>query len=225
MFSRALFGSVTVLAGLLFTTSAIAHVSVSGPGFAGENQVLTFNIGHGCEGADSFRLEVKIPAEVVSARGLPGDFGEPAVVANATGQVTSVTWEKATVKDNDDQFYRHAIRLRVPDAPFTTLYFPAIQTCRTAEGVETVVEWTALPGEEGEAAAALTIMPPRKPGWNRYTTPAAIDDLSIFDDAQIVWAGEAAYSSNEAIMELIEAEPDVEVLTSIASGAEIWVKY
>lgn len=222
---KAIFASIAGSA-LLLSSVALAHVSVTGPGVAGTNQVLSFNVGHGCEGADTYRIEVQIPEEVLSLRPMPGGaFGDAVLTKNAEGLVTQVAWEKPTVIDADEQYYQLHIRMRIPDMPFQTLYFPVVQYCRTAEGVESVTNWTALPGEKGEPAADLVILPERLPGWNKYTVPAAIDDLSMFDDAQIVWSGDAAYSANPTTMELINDEPNVTVLTQIAAGAEIWVKY
>jgi hypothetical protein len=63
------------------------------------------------------------------------------------------------------------------------------------------------------------------PGDDPVRLGGAIDDLSIFNDAQIVWSGDDAYSGNPNTAELIEAEDDVDTLESIAAGAEIWVKY
>ena len=76
-----------------------------------------------------------------------------------------------------------------------------------------------------EPAPLLVILPKRGAGWNKHEAPAAIDDLSIFDDAEIVWVGDAAYSANPTTMALIAGEDGVSVLTEIAAGAEIWVKY
>ena len=154
--------------GLLAAPFAVAHVSVDGPAYAGKNQVLHFHIGHGCAGADTFRLEVQLPAEVTSVRAMPSVWGDAEIIKNQQDIPIAVVWTKATVKDLDDQYYEFGLRIRVPDAPFTTLYFPAIQTCRDSNDVETTVEWTALPTDtEGEPAAALNILPPREPGWNK----------------------------------------------------------
>jgi hypothetical protein len=68
-------------------------------------------------------------------------------------------------------------------------------------------------------------MPPRMPGWNKYVAPKAITDLSVFDDAQIVWVDDAAYSANEATAALIADEEGVSKLEKIPAKAEIWVKY
>jgi uncharacterized protein YcnI len=220
---------------LLFAGIAAAHVSISAPSaaVAGQNQVLTFTVGHGCEGADTIGIEVSIPAAVTSLRALPSAWGEATLTKDAAGLVTAVSWSKTQSRPEDDHYYAFQIRMRTPEAPFTTLYMSVKQTCLAADGTESTVDWAALPdevaaapmGEEPPEAAALRIMPARFPGWNKYTVPAAIDDLSIFDDAVIVWAGDAAYSSNPDTMELIESEDGVEVLTEIAADSEIWVKY
>ena len=213
--------------------AARAHVSVSGPAFAGKSQVLTFGVGHGCEGADTVQLRIEIPEQVTSVRALPSAWGEAELTRNDGDVVTAVTWTKAEARPGDDQYYQFSIRIGVPDAPFTTLYFAAIQTCRTADGDELTAAWSARPEEIAEAgedeelleAPALHVLPERAPGWNRYTVPEDIDDLSVFDDAQIVWAGDAAYSKNPATMELIREEDGVSVLREIEADTEIWVKY
>ena len=95
------------------------------------------------------------------------------------------------------------------------------------------VEWKALPeevaaapkGEEPEPAPALVILPARSAGWNKFTVPSKVTDLSIFKDALIVWAGDAAYSANPATADRIKEEDGVTELTEIAAGTDIWVKY
>jgi uncharacterized protein YcnI len=202
-----------------------AHVDVISPAFAGERQVVTFPVGHGCTGADTVGIRIHLPEEITAVRALPGPFGEAAVATSSAGVPMAVEWTKAAARTGDDQFYQFQIRITVPDLPFTTIYFKATQTCRSPAGEESIVEWSALPGEQGEPAAGLLILPPRHPGWNKYVVPIQIDELTVFDDAQIVWSGDAAYSSNPATMELIANEPEVEVLATIPAASEIWVKY
>jgi periplasmic copper chaperone A len=224
-----------VVGSIVLMSSAVgmAHISTRGPAFAGTNQILTFGVGHGCEGADTFRVAVQIPEEVTAVRALPSAWGEAVLAKDDAGSVTSVTWAKTDVRPADDQYYQFGIRIAVPDAPFTKLYLPSTQTCRTAEGEERTVEWAARPeeiaaakeGEEPPAAAWVWVVPERVPGWNKYTVAGSIEDLSVFDDAQIVWAGDAAYSANAETMALIRSEDDVDELAGIAAGAEIWVKY
>ena len=218
---------------LAVPAAAFAHVSLAGPGYAGKSQVLVFSIGHGCTGADTISLEIMLPEELSSVRAMPGAFGDLKVNADEDGVVSSVVWSKDDARDADELFYQFSLRAKLPDAPFTTLLFPATQVCRAADGTETTVKWAATAeevaaakeGEEPEPAPTLVILPARAPGWNKYEAKDAIDDLSIFDDAEIVWVGDAAYSANPTTMELIADESDVNVLTKIKAGAEIWVKY
>ena len=213
---------------------ALAHLSVAGPGYAGTNQLLTFGVGHGCEGDDTVKVEVAIPDGISSVRAVPTTFGSVELETDeATGLVTSVTWTKDSARETDEMYYQLGLRVGLPDAPFTTLIFPATQTCRSADGTETTVDWKATPeeiaaadaGAAPEPAPLLVILPKRAAGWNKYEAPAKIADLSIFSDAEIVWVGDAAYSGNETTMALIADEDGVDVLTEIAAGAEIWVKY
>ncbi|MET0384861.1 MAG: DUF1775 domain-containing protein [Polyangiales bacterium] len=217
---------------LVISSPAWAHVGINNVGYADTTQVIQFGVGHGCEGADSTRIEVSIPPEITTLRPLPSAWGEAQLVSDETGIVTSVVWTKTTTaRSADDQYYEFAIRLGVPDAPFTTLYLPTSQTCRAADGTEIVTNWAELPGAEtpgddhGEPAPALHILPTHGKGWNKYTTPVALTDLSVFDDAEIVWVGDAAYSGNPTTAELIASEEGVTPLTEISADADIWVKY
>lgn len=220
-------------AALLLSSTALAHVGVNGPGIAGTNQVLTFGVGHGCEGLDTVSIEIAIPSEVTTVRALVGPvgFGEAELTLDDAELVTKVKWEKAESRPADDSYYQFGLRVGVPDMPFKTLYFPATQVCRGEDGEDVVVEW-ALTAEEAEGAGdhaleapALKIIPKRWNGWNKFTVADKVEDLTIFDDAQIVWLGDKAYSSNPATQELIESDDDVDELTEIPADSEIWVKY
>lgn len=220
-------------AALLVSSSALAHVSVSNPGIAGTQQVITFGVGHGCEGADTVSIEVSIPEEVTQVRVLvgPAGFGNPEITRNDADLITKVKWTKAEALPGDDMYYQFGLRVRVPDRPFTTLLFPTLQTCVNEDGEELTANWALSPEEAAEGgdhaleAPALRVLPARKGGWNKYTVPRRITDLSIFDDAQIVWHGDKAYSSNAATQALIESDDSVDELTEIPANAEIWVRY
>lgn len=236
---KRVFQSCLIVAGSLFAaTAARAHISVSGPAFAGATHEATFGVGHGCDGADTYRVKVQIPAGVTSVRPLDSTFGKAVVEKDTEGNVTAVVWTKpvAEVLPADTTYYKLTVRFKVPDAPFKTLYFPTTQTCRTPDGTETVAEWADTSGEHGShdadagtpttnPAPSLAVLPPRSPGWNKYTVNEHVHDFSVFQDALIVWAGKAAYSPNPNTQGLIMTEPDTEVLTAIHPGTEIWVKY
>jgi len=230
----------------LAPTLASAHISVSsGPGFANTTQEINFSVGHGCTDAngvqsDTSSVTIEIPAGVTSVRAAANAFGKVTVtraLVNNVSTVTAVTWTKAPgdVLSGDDSFYKLTIRAKVPNAPFTTVYFPTHQTCTTSTGaVLPVVDWvgTAPPvadaGVAAEPAPALLVLPARVPGWNKVTVPVAVagDKLaSLFADAQIVWKGTAAFSANPATTEQIKTTSGVTVLAALAAGDEIWVKY
>ena len=224
--------SITALTTIV--TASPAHVSIaSGPAFAGKRAVLTFSVGHGCEGADTIAIDVSLPSAITSARGMPSTFGFADVQLDDADLPTNVVWTKDEVREVDDQYYQLGIRIAVPDEPFSVHYFSVLQGCRDADGMEYATDWAALPGdepeEEGEEAppaAQLVIVPERHPGWNKFEVPSDIDDLALFfSDAQIVWLDDAAYSANPAIAELIEDDEDVDTLEDIPGDSEIWVKY
>jgi uncharacterized protein YcnI len=221
-------------AAMLLATAASAHVSiVSGPALASATQEVVFGIGHGCSGQDTLSLRVEVPAAVTSLRTVPSSFGRATLEKGAAGIITAVTWQKsdADVLPDDSAYYKLAIRIRVPNQPFTTLNFPAHQTCRDSEGGTTTVDWVATAaaadgGESAEPVPTLTIVPAHQPGWNKMTVPVSISDMaSYFGDALIVWKGQSAYSINPSTREQIAATSDVSVLSALEANDEIWVRY
>ncbi len=228
-----LFPSIVVAAvAWLAPSVARAHVSVaSGAAVANITQEVRFGVGHGCAGADTYRVDIEIPEGVTSIRPLTSDFGQVDVVTDAAGLIVMVSWQKpeAAILPADTQYYELTVRLKPPNEPFSTLYFPTHQTCRAADGEETVVDWVGLDENEGtdvEPAPTLPLVPRHFPGWNQFTVPTAIEDLSLFfSDAHIVWRGSSAYSINPTTTELIAATEGVTPLSSLGAGHEIWVKY
>jgi uncharacterized protein YcnI len=226
----AVFGSLA-----LGTSAAHAHVSASASGAYANTTVETnFNVGHGCEGLDTYSIKINIPDGVTGLRVVEnGSFANVTIEKDAAGNVTSVTFTKAqsAVRAEDDAFYKLVLRFKLPDKPFTTLYFPANQVCKSQDGATTKnTDWVATTPSEGEGgpepAPALYVLPARKPGWNKYSAPAEIKDLAtVFADAQIVWSGDDAFSANSNTAAQIAAEDGVGKLQSIAAGSELWVKY
>ena len=229
----------SILAGLGALTlgaPAYTHVGVQGPGFAGTNQEITFTVGHGCEGLDTQSLRIEIPTAVTSVLAVSSTLGKATLERDETDLVTAVKWEQplTSLSDRDDVYYKVTLRLRLPNAPFTTLAFPATQTCSSPDGTTTgTAHWTVIDegdshDEHGEVGPApvLKLLPARVSGWNKYTVPAAVTDLgALFGDAKIVWKGSAAYSSNALIAGQIANTPGVTALTALAAGDEIWVNY
>lgn len=209
----------------MVSSAAWAHVEAQGPAFAGTTQEVTFEVGHGCTGADTKRVTLDIPSAVTSVRPANSNLGRASVTKDsATGLVTTVTWQKdvSEVLATDDNFYTVTIRIKVPNAPFTKLNFVAHQVCRAADGTETTVNWD---GTEEEAPEVL-VLPARQAGWNKYTVPSAVSDLNaFFSDAAIVWKGTAAWSPNANTVSQIASTKGVTALSSLAANDEVWVKY
>lgn len=220
-----------VTAIFLASGSASAHVAISsGPAYADQTQEIAFGVGHGCEGADTYSVRVAIPASVASVRALNSDLGPAQIELDDAGAVRWVTWRKpdASLLPSDTNFYKVALRIKVPNVPFSTLYFPVHQVCRKSTGEELAVDWASTDPTDAaaEPAPALRILPKRYAGWNKFKVPSAIDDLvGFFGDAAIVWKGDAAYSANPATAALIAETPGVTPLTALGANDDIWVKY
>lgn len=217
-------------AALLLPALAHAHAEIiSGPATANATEEVTFAIGHGCAGADTVAVRIELPAGVSGVRAMASDFGKPVVERDAADSLVAVSWEKPATEllDSDYGYYKLVLRMKLPNAPFTTIFFPTYQTCRDTNGVETTTPWvTTTPEAEGEPAPALSLLPARYAGWNKFTVPEAVNDLSVyFSGAQIVWKGAAAYSANPTTAALIASTPDVTPLSALAANDEIWVKY
>lgn len=212
---------------------AQAHISiVSGTALSNTTQEISFGVGHGCEGSDTTKVEIEIPAGVTSVRPSLNAFGQADVETNAAGAVVAVSWTKSesAVLPADTQYYKLTVRMKVPDQPFNVIYFPAKQTCTSADGKVTVVDWASTDQNEVEGgpepAPALYVVPPHFPGWNKLTVAREITDLSLFfSDAQIVWRGSSAYSKNPTTTELIGTTDGVSSLGALVVGDEIWVRY
>jgi periplasmic copper chaperone A len=237
---RRSFMSVAAALGCLLSAGlAQAHVGVTASGpYANANVEASFNVGHGCENKyDTYSIKIRIPSGLTGLRMVEnGSFASVTAERNAAGDVTTVTYTKAqsAVRAADDAYYKLILRFRLPNTPFATLYFPTTQVCKSQDGattsttewVSTSAEHSADAGEADEPAPALTVLPARAPGWNKYTAGSTkLEVAALFKDALIVWSGDAAYSANPNTVAQIAAEDGVEALETIEPGTEFWVKY
>ena len=173
---------------LFVSESAFAHVGFTEPYYANQTQVLKFLLGHGCEGVDSSSIEITLPSDVSSVRVTPSTFGSVEVKKNDAGVATSVIWTNTRPSDADDRFYELLIRAKLPDAPFSTLLFPAKQICKGKDGNDVVVNWSATPeevaaakeGEEPSPAPSVLLLPARMAGWNKFTVKEKLSDLTAY---------------------------------------------
>lgn len=130
---------VTILA--LDALPASAHVTLETREYpAAANAKLVLKVGHGCEGATTVSLRVRIPDNVLNVKPQPkpgwqvttvkgklatpitGEHGE-----TITESVREVQWSGGRLEDS---FYDEFVfRARMPDQPGITIYFPVVQDC------------------------------------------------------------------------------------------------
>lgn len=158
--------ALTTSLGIVALTAgaAGAHVTVTpNTTAAGAYAVLTFSVGHGCEGSPTTKLAIQMPESIpeVTPTINPGwnvekvseQLAEPVTddhgneVTERTGQV--VYTAKTPLADG----YRDTVELSVqlPDAAGDTLAFPVVQTCEKGE-----TRWTetAAEGQDPEELAS-----------------------------------------------------------------------
>ena len=233
MFSRLSFAAVLVAA-----STASAHINVTtGPAPAGRSIKIGFGVTHGCEDTagghyDTAKIRIDIPTGFTSVRPEPLP-GFRISVIKTNNVVTAVEWTKtsnADILDGDDAYYEPTIRVAVPNTPYTNHRVTIHQTCRVGNADQTTV-WT---GDAGETPGARLVIVPFRlngTGWHKFTIPAGVtlaDAAALgtyFSDAQIVWKGTAAFSSNTLVKDQIAATAGTTALTSLAAGDEVWARY
>ncbi|WP_394553160.1 YcnI family protein [Agromyces sp. MMS24-JH15] len=185
--------------------AAQAHVTVDPTSAsAGSYTVLTFSVGHGCDGASTTALSFDVPEPILSVTPtiVPGwtaekvleTLDEPAEGAHGesvTERVGRVTYTAATPLPDG---FRQTFQLQVflpEDAAGETLEFPVLQSCEVGE-----TSWSesAVDGAEPEhPAPALAVGEATADAHDHGTASAAGDhDASGGHDA------EASGSSTEA---------------------------
>lgn len=142
-------GAVAVAAGAIVATAvapASAHATVTASTTAaGAYAVLTFSVGHGCDGSPTTEITISMPEEILQVtptrnalwevEKVDESLDEP--VADAHGN--EITERIAEVVYTADQplpdGYRDAfeLSLQLPQTPGETLVFPVVQTCEKGE--------------------------------------------------------------------------------------------
>lgn len=232
---------------------ASAHVSITNaPLITGKTQEIIFGVPHGCSeivggvsiAYDTLRVEVDIPTTLTGLRPADNSFGNATVIKDDKGVITKVVWAKPDTENKgaDSHFYSFSLRAKITAPAFTTVYLPTTQFCKKSNGDEISVAWTATNTTHGShkvsAATEVTTneistnpapsflaYPARTKGWNKYTAPDHLHDMSVFNDAEIVWKGDAAYSVNPNTIELINADASATPLSEIHPDEIFWVKY
>lgn len=158
------------LAALLALTAPVfAHVSLQVPtGAAGSTYKAILQVPHGCDGAATTEIKVRIPEGYFNVKPMPkpgwtvetvkGPYAKPYEQhgATVTEGVTTITWSGGQLPDDfyDEFAFRGTLAADLPEG--TVLAFPTVQICGTAE--EAWIEVTGDPALE-KPAPALTITP------------------------------------------------------------------
>lgn len=171
----ALLAPALLAAALLPATGgiALAHVTLDQPqAVVGTAYKAVLRVGHGCEGAATTGLRLRIPEGFIAVRPMPkpgwqietvtGEYAQSYTLFGAplTSGVTEVVWSGGSLPDDffDEFTVRGTLAADLPtDRP---LYFPVIQTCGEAAS-----RWIQIPEAGADAekldfpAPALTLLP------------------------------------------------------------------
>lgn len=198
--------AATAAVALSFAAPASAHVTATpSTAAAGAYTVVTFSVGHGCEGSPTTRLEIQVPESVLSVTPSRNPFydvektieqlDEPVADAHGnevTERTASIVYT-ATTPLPDGQRDAFELSFQLPDAEGETLSFPTIQTCQKGE-----TGWVEVPADGQDP-----------------------DELESPAPAFEIVAAEAGSHGDEAAAEPAadEAEPTVEESTEAAADA------
>jgi periplasmic copper chaperone A len=139
----------------LTAAPAGAHVTVTpSTTEAGAYTVLTFSVGHGCEGSPTTKLAIQMPEQIPSVtptvnprwdvEKVTEQLSEPVEDAHGNQLTARVSQVVYTARQPLADGYRDTVELSVqlPDAAGETLAFPVVQSCVKGETgwVETAAE-------------------------------------------------------------------------------------
>lgn len=134
---------------------ASAHVTATpSTAAAGAYTVVTFSVGHGCEGSPTTRIEIQVPESILSVTPSRNPFydvekridrlDEPVADAHGnevTERTASVVYTARTpLPDGQRDWFE--LSFQIPDAAGETLAFPTVQTCEKGE-----TGWVEVPAE------------------------------------------------------------------------------
>ena len=153
------FPAATAAIALSLVAPASAHVTATpSTAAAGAYTVVTFSVGHGCEGSPTTKIEIQVPESVLSVTPSRNPFydvektieklDEPVADAHGnevTERTASIVYTASTpLPDGERDAFELSFQL--PDAEGETLSFPTIQTCQKGE-----TGWTEVPADGQDA--------------------------------------------------------------------------
>lgn len=165
--------AATAVLALSLAAPAGAHVTATpSTAEAGAYTVVTFSVGHGCEGSPTTRIEIQVPESVLSVTPSRNPFyevektverlDEPVTDAHGnevTERTASIVYTADTpLPDGQRDWFELSFQL--PDTAGETLAFPTIQTCQEGEtGWVEVAADGQDPDELDSPAPAFEILP------------------------------------------------------------------
>jgi uncharacterized protein YcnI len=155
---RSLLLAAALAASSLWATSAVkAHVTLEIPEASpGAWYRAVFRVPHGCEGAATIRLIVRLPEGITGARPMPkpgwsltltprDPNAPPPTGHGATPEIGVITWEGGPLPNAYyDEF---VIRFRTPNTPGRRLWIPVRQECEGGR----VIDWAQTPQADERA--------------------------------------------------------------------------
>jgi uncharacterized protein YcnI len=143
-------GLLLVLATVALTAApALAHVEVGDSSVAPDGTAsITFSFHHGCDGQPTTSLRIQLPEGVTEVEPQPVDGWQSSVTS------TEISWTGGSIPDGDEGNFTAA--MRVSGAAGTTIWFPTVQGCPSAE--EAWIETSAPDEPEPENVAPSIVL-------------------------------------------------------------------
>ncbi len=139
-------GAAALAVVALSASAASAHVTVTpSTTAAGAYTVLTFSVGHGCEGSPTTKIAIQLPEEIPSVtptinlgwnvQKVTEKLAEPVKDAHGNELTERVAQVVYTAKTPLADGFRDTFQLQVqiPEKEGETLTFPVVQTCEKGE--------------------------------------------------------------------------------------------
>jgi len=148
-------------------TAAQAHVTLEAPLAAAHSYYkAVLRTPHGCSGLPTIAVRVQIPEGVTAVKPQPKPGWELEIVTQAlttpvtdghgnttTSRVAEIRWTGGRLLDaHYDEF---VMRVRLPNRPGETVYFPTVQECETGAD-----RWIEIPAD-GQSPRDLAYPAPR----------------------------------------------------------------
>ena len=144
---------LTALCAIAGAGAALAHISLLNKETkAGATYKAVFSLSHGCKGAATQGLRVKLPVGVVTAKPEPKPGWQTNIVTGnldttfinngvkVTAGVTQIAWTGGNLPDGKHDEFVMQVSFADSLASNTMLYFPVVQECGAA-----VERWIEIP--------------------------------------------------------------------------------